>query len=99
MISFTEDSKAFTATARSRVDAFREELLKEAAAQFGSRFPTAQVSNNHGHKKTVPVDEVVAAFEYLDASGLPHIYLRGRVNDPWTGDPRTVFLADLGRGF
>lgn len=99
MISFTEDSKAFTSAARSRVDAFREEILKEAATQFGSRFPTVQVSNKCGHKKTVPVDEVVAAFEYLDASGLPHVYLRGRVNDPWTGEARTVFLADLGRGF
>ena len=99
MISFTEDSKAFTATARSRVDAFREELLKEAAAQFGPRFPTTQVSDKRGHKKTVPVEGVTAAFEYLDGTGIPHVYLRGQVTDPWTGASRTVFLADLGRGF
>ena len=98
-MSFTDDSKAFTTAARSRVDAFREELLKEAAAQFGPRFPTTQVSDKRGHKKTVPVEGVVAGFEYLDGTGVPHVYLRGQVTDPWTGEPRTVLLTDLGRGF
>lgn len=99
MSSFTDDSKAFTSAARARVEDFRKELLKEAADQFGPRFPTAQVSDKRGHKKSVPVEGVTASFEYMDATGLPHIYLRGRVTDPWTGETRTVFLADLGRGF
>ena len=98
-MSFTDDSKAFITAARSRIEALREELLKETAAQFGSRFPTAEVHGGRGKRKVVPVEGVVAGFEYLDATGLPHIYLRGRVTDPWTGESRTVFLTDLGRGF
>jgi hypothetical protein len=98
-MSFTDDSKAFTTAARSRIEALREELLKDAAAQFGPRFPTTEVHGGRGKRKVVPVEVVTAAFEYLDGTGVPHVYLRGQVTDPWTGEPRTVFLTDLGRGF
>lgn len=98
-MSFTDDSKAFTATARSQIEALREELLKTAAAQFGHRFPTVEVHGGRGKRKVVPVEVVTAAFEYLDVTGLPHVYLRGQVTDPWTGASRTVFLTDLGWGF
>jgi hypothetical protein len=99
-MSITPDEQAaFSARTKSLRTALEQQILTEAAAEFGPRFPTVEVHFPRGRKtRSLPVEAVWAELEY-DGSGPPDVVLFGRCAHPETGETMTVFLHRVGYGF
>lgn len=94
-----EEQKAFSDRSKSLRDALEKQILDEAVAEFGPRFPTAEVAFGRGRKtRSLPVEAVWARMMY-DGSGPPDVVLFGRCIHPETGEDMTVFLSRIGYRF
>jgi len=99
MIITDSDRMAFTRRTQSHVAALRQQIMDEAVAEFGPRFPTVEVAFGRGRKtRTLPVEGVEGRFDY-DGSGPPTVVLIARTTHPETGEPLMVRLATVGYGF
>ena len=94
-----DEQKAFSDRSKSLRAALEKQILDEAVAEFGPRFPKVEARFVRGRKaRTLPVEGVEARFVY-DGSGPPSVVLFARVTRPETGETVRIQLATVGYGF